>query len=475
MADQKEVLANTADVQSSYQTRSESPNRAFGKKKFLSWFDPNDGPLERRVITNLDFFILAYAFIGFWILYIDRGILGNAYVSGMREDLELFSNELVQLNSIFNVGYCVSMIPATLLVTKYPSHYVIPTCMCLWGIFTLTCYRASSFSELAGYRFLIGLLQGPYFCSIHYVLGSWYRADDNSVLAARIYQSLDGVLGHAGWRWMYIIGAIMTFPVAAWGFTSFPGTPKDGKRWFFTEEEFALAKERMRLEGRLEAKGINLSVSSIKRFLGRWHFWVLVPWNVMWLLGYMSLINGGPLLWLRSVEEYSIPQVNNYSAVYPSIGIIFIWSFAWIVNKGGRNAIVPVIGGACLVHFVSKFAWLFYDKTSFGFKWFAVAVSYIEVSLSPINYSVANIACAADAEERAFVISSMLAVSTAFNCWVPLLAFPTVEAPRFLRGYITETVLQVTYVTWTVLVVWIAKRDEKWKDASDSVTETGSA
>ncbi|KAJ4319199.1 hypothetical protein N0V84_006481 [Fusarium piperis] len=491
MADTKEALTNTEDVQSGYQG-SERPNREFGGKKFFSWFDPNDGPLERRVIKKLDFFILAYAFIGFWILYIDRGLLGNAYVSGMREDLNLFGNELVQLSSIFNVGYCVAMIPATLLVTKYPAHIVIPICMTLWGIFTLTCYRAKSFSELAGYRFLIGLLQGPYFCSIHYVLGSWYRADElvrragifyissglgtmtTSLLAARIYQSLDGVLGHAGWRWMYIVGAIMTFPVAAWGFVSFPGTPRDGKRWFFTDEEFALAKERMRQEGRLEAKGLNLSLTSVKRFLGRWHFWVLVPWNVMWLLGYMSMISGGPLLWLRSVEEYSIPQVNNYSAIYPSIGIIFIWSFAWIVDKGGKNAILPVIGGACLVHFISKFAWLFYDKTPFGFKWFAVAVSYIEVSLSPINYSVANIACAADAEERAFVISSMLAISTAFNCWVPLLAFPTVQAPRFLRGYITETVLQVTYVAWTIGVVWIAKRDEKRKDESDSVTEADS-
>lgn len=84
-----------------------------------------------------------------------------------------------------------SMIPATILVTKYPSNYVIPTSMCIWGVFTLLCFRAQSFSELAGYRFVIGILEGklsndlnlfvtlltnipgPYFCSIHYVLGSW--------------------------------------------------------------------------------------------------------------------------------------------------------------------------------------------------------------------------------------------------------------------------------------------------------------
>ncbi|KAF4873163.1 putative transporter SEO1 [Colletotrichum siamense] len=61
------------------------PNRNFSKKSFFAWFDRNDGPLERRVILKLDFFILTYAFVGFWILYIDRGILTNAYISGMRE------------------------------------------------------------------------------------------------------------------------------------------------------------------------------------------------------------------------------------------------------------------------------------------------------------------------------------------------------------------------------------------------------
>ena len=52
------------------------------------------------------------------------------------------------------------MIPATLLVTKYPSNYVIPASMTLWGVFTLLCYRAQSFGELAAYRLMIGLFQG---------------------------------------------------------------------------------------------------------------------------------------------------------------------------------------------------------------------------------------------------------------------------------------------------------------------------
>ena len=63
------ILVATSDslVRPESMPGKEQPNREFGKKGFFAWFDPNDGPLERRVILKLDFFILTYAFIGFWV------------------------------------------------------------------------------------------------------------------------------------------------------------------------------------------------------------------------------------------------------------------------------------------------------------------------------------------------------------------------------------------------------------------------
>jgi hypothetical protein len=51
----------------------ERANRNLGSKRaFFSWSDPNDGPSERRLILKLDFFILTYAFIGFWVCILSR-------------------------------------------------------------------------------------------------------------------------------------------------------------------------------------------------------------------------------------------------------------------------------------------------------------------------------------------------------------------------------------------------------------------
>lgn len=85
-------------------------------------------------------------------------------------------------------------------------------------------------------------------------------------------------------------------------------------------------------------------------------------------------------------------------------------------------------------------------------------MGYLEVSLSPLIYSWVNLICAGDAEERAFVISSMLAIGTAFGAWVPLLMWKTVEAPRYFKGYTLQLVMQPVYFFWTFLVFYMVRR-----------------
>lgn len=89
---------------------------------------------------------------------------------------------------------------------------------------------------------------------------------------------------------------------------------------------------------------------------------------------------------------------------------------------------------------------------------FAVAIGYMLVSLSPVIYSHANLICAGDAEERAFIISAMLATGTAFNAWVPLFVWPTVQAPRFFKGYVFTCVLQPVYFLMSVFVFLFSRR-----------------
>lgn len=60
--------------------------------------------------------------------------------------------------------------------------------------------------------------------------------------------------------------------------------------------------------------------------------------------------------------------------------------------------------------------------------------------------------CAADAEERAFVLGAMMSVSMAFQTWIPLVVLKTVDAPKFFAGYTSQAVMQPVAFAGVVLL-----------------------
>jgi len=147
---------------------------------------------------------------------------------------------------------------------------------------------------------MVGAFESVYFTSIHYTLGSWYRTDELSrragifymstglgtmstgFLASGVVTNLDGVNGLAGWRWLFIVCALITFPVSIYRFIFFPSTPDKTKSWLLADAEKELARERMRKIGGKPPTGFS-GWKTISRFLGRWHFWALVVFQLPWV------------------------------------------------------------------------------------------------------------------------------------------------------------------------------------------------
>ena len=66
-----------------------------------------NAPGERKLIQKLDFFILTFCCLMYFLNYLDRSNLNNAYVSGMKEELGFHGNQLNQINTVFTVGYTI--------------------------------------------------------------------------------------------------------------------------------------------------------------------------------------------------------------------------------------------------------------------------------------------------------------------------------------------------------------------------------
>lgn len=344
-------------------------------------------------------------------------------------------------------------------------------------------YRKLSFSRLLGIHEEMPLKlpvyiprltrfhKASYFPGVHFVLGSWYRGDEIGrrggtfyvgltlgTLTASLIQAasttyLDGRNGMAGWRWLFIINAMITIPLALIGFFIWPGTPAKPNRLVLSTTELDLARDR------LERCGVNVQSSPFswalfKRIFTNWRFYVLVFWDTLF---FNTSANAAAfLLWIKSLGRYDVATVNNLAAISPALGMFFVLfinfsSDLWI----GRPAGITL---ASAVNFTSLAILAIWDVPEAA-KWFAYSVTYSAVAVSSVLYGWANIIMRENVEERAVTLILMTAIATSTQAWVPLLVYPTVSGPRFPRGYIYSASMTMLLVIMTQVIRFLFGSD----------------
>ncbi|EAT77359.2 hypothetical protein SNOG_15134 [Parastagonospora nodorum SN15] len=219
---------------------------------------------------------------------IDTSNITNAFVSGMKEDLDLYGNEYNYIVVAWTIGYIIGQLPSNFILTRVPAHMWIPFQEVGWTVFTFALAGAKSYRALLGLRFVVELFEAGYWPALYYVLGSWYNkcvcpeqgrrcheychfvagelGKRNGILQsavsiapifsgflqAGIYNGLNDHTGLAGWRWLFgklqeasdnyitnislVINGVISMPVAIAAYFFLPDTPGTAKpNWIFTE------------------------------------------------------------------------------------------------------------------------------------------------------------------------------------------------------------------------------------------------
>ncbi|CAJ2506421.1 Uu.00g005510.m01.CDS01 [Anthostomella pinea] len=447
-------------------------------RRWCQWYSPTDSPEEKKLIAKLDLLIVPYACILYWVKYIDQSNINNAYVSGMSEELGFNGNELVQFQTIFVVGNVVGLLPFIYLFPRLPMHLLVLTLDLGWGIFTLLQYRAQSYGEIMAYRFLVSLFEASYFPGVHFVLGSWYRSDEIGrrggifyvgltlgTLTAGLLQSaattyLDGRHGLSGWRWLFVINAVITLPLALIGYFVWPGTPAKPHRFVITDSELQLARSRLERAG-ARVQSTPFSLHLLRRIFTSWRFYALVLWDVFFFN--TDANSAAFLLWIKSLHRFDTATMNQLGTVSPALGIFFVLFINFSADLWiGRAAAITL---ASAVNFTGLVILAIWDVPEAA-KWFAFSVSYSSVAVSSVLYGWANIIMKDSIEERALALILMTAIATSTNAWIPLFVYPTVEAPRFPKGYVFSASMVVCLVIMTQ-VVRILFRDGKHSEIDD--------
>ncbi|KAI3052383.1 hypothetical protein CBS147353_11552 [Aspergillus niger] len=90
-----------------------------------------------------------------------------------------------------------------------------------------------------------------------------------------LHANMNGALGLASWRWVFIFDFILGIPVALFGFFCCPDEPKRNRPWWITEHEQQICIERM-IEEKRDAVEIKWSIEAMEQNLTSWQLYGFV-------------------------------------------------------------------------------------------------------------------------------------------------------------------------------------------------------
>ncbi|RMZ78714.1 hypothetical protein DV737_g3756, partial [Chaetothyriales sp. CBS 132003] len=418
-------------------------------KSYL-WDTFDKSPEERRFLFKLDAVLLSFASLGYFIKYLDQVNISNAFVSGMKEDLSLYGNQLNYMQSLWTVGYVIGEIPSNMLLTRVRPSLWIPACEVTWATMTILLAVCKNAQQMYVLRFFIGLAESTFYPGMQYIIGSWYRGDElakrsclfhvssaigtmfSGYLMAAVYH-LDGVGGWKGWQWLFIVNTIISLPIAIAGFFMLPDLPEITQAWWLKPNEIALAKKRMQLEGR--ANRAPYTKAKFKRIFSSWHIYLLPLLYILFNNGGGALSQPAFSLWLKS-RGFSVEKINLYPTLTALVQVLSTLAYAWssdTIFKGERWPPIVFSGAMNIVVYVSLTIW----DISLGWKWACFFLAGFSGGISGLTYAWAHEICSDDNEERALVTGTMNEMAYVFQAWLPLLIWQQVEAPSGQYAYQT--------------------------------------
>ncbi|CCD27491.1 putative permease SEO1 NDAI_0K03000 [Naumovozyma dairenensis CBS 421] len=447
------------------------------KNKWYSWFNSANSYEEKKLILKLDILLAFYSCIAYWVKYLDTVNVNNAYVSGMKEELNFKGDDLVHTQVMYTVGNIIFQLPFLFLLNKVPLNYVLPCLDLCWSLLTVGAAYVNSVPHLKAIRFFIGAFEAPSYLAYQYLFGCFYKHDEmvrrsafyyfgqyigilsSGGIQSAVFTSLDGVNGMSGWRWNFIIDAIISVVVGIIGFYSLPGDPHNCYSIFLTDDEIRLARKRVS-ENHTEKADFSTKVFDIKvwkSIFTNWKIYVLSLWNIFcW--NNSNVASGAYLLWVKSLGRYSIPKVNDLSMITPGLGMVYLAIAGIVADKSHSRWFT--ICATQIFNFIGNVILAAWDVSE-NAKWFAFFLQCTGWSMAPVLYSWQNDICRRNAQERSITLVVMNILAQSSTAWLSVLVWKTSESPRYLKGFTFTACCAFCLSLWTFVVLYFYKRDEK--------------
>jgi MFS transporter, ACS family, tartrate transporter len=321
------------------------------------------GELGDRTIRKVKRRVLPLIVFLYFIAFLDRNNVGFAKLT-MSEDLGLSATAFGLGAGIFFIGYAIFEIPSNAGMLRFGARKWIARILVTWGFFATA--MAAVQGEMSFYiiRFLLGAAEAGFFPAIILYLTLWFPARQRVavlgvfILAQPIANAIgapisglllkmDGILGLAGWQWMYIIEGVPAMLMAVVALKAMTDYPRDAM--WLTLEERTWLQDKMDAEDAAKGTGHKHSfMAGLKD-----------PRALIFAALYFGLVMGiyGLSLWLPSIVkamgDLSTTQVGFIVPIPYICAAVFVWFWSRHSDRTnervGHTSVAMLLGAIGMV------------------------------------------------------------------------------------------------------------------------------
>ncbi|KAK4210768.1 putative transporter [Rhypophila decipiens] len=427
-------------------------------------------PVEQDLVRRLDYFLLIFGCVSQGE-YLDQTNISSAYVSGMKEDLGLYGDELNYFTTYFSISYCLMLIPSQIIITYVRPSYWLPGLEIGWGLITGLIALAQNAKHVYVLRVFLGLFESSAWPGMMTLFMYWYTPTElakrmgfyhscqalgqmmSGALQVAILETLDGKFGLKGWRWLFVINGVITLLVGLAGFfmiPDYPSNPNPRAYWLSTKHT-AMAAERLKRHGRQDAKRI--SWESAKRTFSMGTAYLIPALYISAVLapyGY-NYFN----LFLKSLTNpdgtprWTTEEVNSIPIAGGVINIFFVWIWA-ILSDLFQTRWTLLIAQAVigLIPCTIMTIWTAHpDSTPLSAAYASYFMLYLSLGTAPLVMSWLSDLLPHDSEARTLIVGYSIAGLYAILSWSQVLIWPASQAPFYNHAW------QISIVMWIVVII----------------------
>lgn len=297
---------------------------------------------EQGVLTKVARRLIPYMFCLYILSYLDRINVSFAGLQ-MNQDLNLSSEDFGFGGAIFFLGYFLFGAPGNLAMEKLGARKWIAAIMVVWGIITVMLSQVTNKETFFILRFFLGAAEAGFFPGMILYLTYWFPEKQRGLAVAKFMAAIPaagilgglissqiltmgGIMGLAGWKWLFIITGIPSVLMGIVTLFFLTDKPDDAK--WLTAEEKSWLKETVRGGAVGNADSATAASTAPKLFNKETTVTILLLSAL-----YFSLTLGmyGFQLWLPLIiknfgglDVSQIAYLSVIPAIFQALGMIFI-------------------------------------------------------------------------------------------------------------------------------------------------------